>query len=82
MRYQSIFERDGVEFYCCMIPDMVFPMAPNPIYEKGQTTKSTDDMRIVSYRWEGINGPFREETPAKSPVLVCLTLFPETILSD
>ncbi|VFV24322.1 Hypothetical predicted protein [Lynx pardinus] len=41
----------------------------------------TDDMRIVSYRWEGINGPFREETPAKSPVLVCLTLFPETILS-
>ena len=39
--------------------------------------ESTDDTKIVSYHWEEINGPFREEkTSAESPVLQLSNLLP------
>ncbi|XP_044941038.1 dyslexia-associated protein KIAA0319 homolog isoform X2 [Mustela putorius furo] len=40
-------------------------------------SQSTDDTKIVSYRWEEISGPSREEkTPADSPVLRLSNLIP------
>uniref|UniRef100_A0A4X1VLE8 KIAA0319 n=1 Tax=Sus scrofa TaxID=9823 RepID=A0A4X1VLE8_PIG len=40
-------------------------------------SQSTDDTKIVSYHWEEINGPFREEkTSAESPVLQLSNLLP------
>ncbi|XP_032717659.1 dyslexia-associated protein KIAA0319 homolog [Lontra canadensis] len=40
-------------------------------------SQSTDDTKIVSYRWEEISGPSREEkTPADSPVLHLSNLIP------
>nr|XP_025746821.1 dyslexia-associated protein KIAA0319 homolog [Callorhinus ursinus] len=40
-------------------------------------SQSTDDTKIVSYCWEEISGPFREEkTPADSPVLHLSNLVP------
>ncbi|XP_043764319.1 dyslexia-associated protein KIAA0319 homolog isoform X2 [Cervus elaphus] len=40
-------------------------------------SQSTDDTKIVSYHWEEVNGPFREEkTSADSPVLHLSNLVP------
>ncbi|XP_057555304.1 dyslexia-associated protein KIAA0319 homolog isoform X2 [Hippopotamus amphibius kiboko] len=40
-------------------------------------SQSTDDTKIVSYHWEEINGPFREEkTSADSPILHLFNLVP------
>ncbi|XP_044773194.1 dyslexia-associated protein KIAA0319 homolog isoform X2 [Neomonachus schauinslandi] len=39
-------------------------------------SQSTDDTKIVNYRWEEVSGPFREETPTDSPVLHLSNLVP------
>ncbi|XP_032280611.1 dyslexia-associated protein KIAA0319 homolog isoform X2 [Phoca vitulina] len=39
-------------------------------------SQSTDDTKIVNYRWEEISGPFRKETPTDSPVLHLSNLVP------